>query len=119
MWTSNVLSSFSRWILQCDDLKEMALLFCLKDPSTTSTVPHVLNNTENILSLIGCAMINKSYGEFQNFSQEVGWQTILPTEIKKKSTNQAKPIGYLVGTLESTMSDIGTCFPSSKRVNPS
>ena len=33
MWTSNVLSSFSRGILQCDDLKEMALLYGLKDPT--------------------------------------------------------------------------------------
>ena len=37
MWTSNVLSSFSRGILQCDDLKEMALHYGLKDP----TIHHI------------------------------------------------------------------------------
>ena len=37
MWTSNVLSIFSRGILQCDDLKEMALLYGLKDP----TIHHI------------------------------------------------------------------------------
>jgi hypothetical protein len=40
MWTSNVLSSFSRGILQCDDLKEMALHHGLKDPTTTYP-PHL------------------------------------------------------------------------------
>ena len=41
MWTSNVLSSFSRGILQCDDLKEMALHYGLKDP----TIHHIDKKT--------------------------------------------------------------------------